>query len=397
MAAGTPFHPRTSELCKSLDWGQWSGYYSPRSYNDFVQPEYASIRNSTAIIDVSPLYKYWVEGRDAAALMDRLVTQHASALAVGRVSYTPWCDSDGKVRQEGTIFRLGDDCYQICAAEPALRWLKDVALGFNVRVLDRSAEVAALSLQGPNSCAILDHVSSADMDCLRFFGLVETQIGGVGLTISRTGYTGDLGYEIWLPAAGALRVWDVLMEGGARWQIRACGMLAMDISRIEAGFILIGIDYMSSEVALIDDQKASPYELGLGWAVKLDKPAFVGREALQREAREKSRRSIVGLLLDWEPLEAAYLAANLMPELPMTVCREPVPVYSREDGQQVGRVTSRVWSKLLKKYIAIATVDRGYVSIGTHLDMEVTVHYQRCRVEATVAKLPFFRPERMRA
>lgn len=396
MATGTPFHARTEPLCKSYAWRQWSGYLAVGSYDDFVQPEYAAIRNSAALIDISPLYKYEIRGRDAVALTDRIVTQHVEPMRVGQVSYTPWLDGSGKVRQDGTVFRLGDHTVKLCAAEPAFDWIKRNAVGYDVQIADRSDALAALSLQGPHSRAILADLCGSRIGELPFFRCTEAAIAGVPVTISRTGYTGDLGYEVWIPSARALEVWDGLIAAGEPWQITPCGLAAMDIARVEAGFILIGVDYVSAETAHIDSDKVSPYEIGLGWTVKLDKGNFVGRRALRAEqAAGGPSRRLVGLEIDWQPLEDAYLAAALMPELPTDVCREPVPVYSSE-GLQIGRVTSRVWSKLLKRYLALATVDAGEAELGNNVEMEITVHYQRRRVTATVVRPAFFRPSRLR-
>ena len=396
MAIGTPFHERTRALCHSYDWRQWSGYLAVSSYNDFVQPEYAAIRNAAALIDISPLYKYEVRGADAEALLNRVVTQDVARLQPGRVSYVPWCDPNGKMRQEGTVFRLGDDRFMVAAAEPTFAWLCRNATGYDVAIDDRSTELAALSLQGPNSRAILDEVTAGAVGDLRFFGYREVAVGSSALGISRTGYTGDLGYELWIDATDALSIWDTLLGAGEPWQITPCGLIAMDIARVEAGFILIGVDYVSAEVALLDEHTLSPYEAGLGWAVKLDKPSFVGRRALAAEQATACGRRVVGLEIDWQPLEEAFLQADLMPELPMTVCRDAVPVYSAE-GLQCGRATSRVWSKLLKRYLAIATIDAESSAVGTRVDMEITVNYRRCRVPACVVEPSFFRPERLRA
>ncbi len=396
MAIGTPFHPRVEPLCHSYDWTQWSGYLVVSSYSDFVQPEYAAIRNSAALIDVSPLYKYEVSGRDAAALMDRIITQHADAMAVGQVVYTPWLDGDGKVRQEGTVFRLAEDTFMVAAAEPAFHWIRANGRGYDVALRDRSTELAALSLQGPHSRAILSQLCGEGVSELVFFHATQAHLAGAEVMVSRTGYTGDLGYEIWIGTQDALTVWDALLEVGRQWQIMPCGLTAMDIARVEAGFILIGVDYTSSEFAHIDEDKVSPYEIGLGWTVKLDKGNFVGRNALLREReRADPPRRLVGLEIDWQPLEDVFMARDLMPDLPMTVCREPVPVYS--GGAQVGRASSRVWSKRLKKYLALATVRTAAATLGAELEMEVTVQYERCRVPAKVVKPAFFRPERMRA
>ncbi len=397
MPTGTPFHERTSVLCHSNDWRQWSGFLVASTYNDFSQPEYSAIRHAAAAIDVSPLYKYWVSGPDAPRLTNRVFAQDTARMDVGRVVYTPWCDDDGKVRQEGTVFRLADEAYQVCAAEPALGWLNRNAVGLDVSIRDRSDDFATVALQGPNSRDILRAVSSAPVDDLKFFWFAEGEIAGASVLISRTGYTGDLGYEIWIPREKALDVWDALAEGGEPHHITPCGLAAMDIARIEAGFVLIGVDYVSSEVAKLPHHKASPYELGLGWAVKLDKGvSFVGRSALTIEKREPKKWRIVGLEIDWHALEDIYLRAGLIPDLPLAPCREPVPVYNRR-GRQIGRVTTRVWSTMLKKYLGIATVDAGYAEPGTEVFMEVTVDFARTNAPARIAELPFFRPERMRA
>ncbi len=396
MAVGTPFHERTSALCHSFDWRQWSGYLSVASYDDYVQPEYAAIRNSVAMIDISPLYKYAVSGHGAEALVNHVVTQDMSRVVPGQVSYTAWCDTDGSVRQEGTVFRTRDDEFIVCAAEPAFDWFRRSGIGFDAQVEDRSTAIAALSLQGPYSRELLNDATDGAITDLAFFRQVETQIAGVPVAISRTGFTGDLGYELWVPAESALQIWDALLEVGRKWQIRPCGLVAMDVSRVEAGFILIGVDYTSSEVAHLPDERYDPYELGLGWAVKLDKGNFVGRQALIAAREKGPARRVVGLEIDWQPLEEVYLEADLMPELPTTVCRESVPIYSSE-GLQAGRATSRVWSKLLKKYLAIATIDAGHADVGSTVEMEVTVHHRRRRVPAKVVKTPFFRPERMRS
>ena len=395
MATGSPFFPRTSELNKSLHWKDWSGYHAAGRYQEFHQPEYAAIRNGSALIDVSPLYKYRVAGPDAAALVDRVLTRNVRKQKVGQVVYAPWCDEDGKVLQEGTVMRLDEDVFQINAAEPAIRWLRLSAAGLRLEIEDCSAAVAALAVQGPTSRALLDEVSDGGVGQLEFFHLTTCEIAGASVVVSRTGYTGDLGYELWIPAADTIRVWDVLMAAGGAHGVTPCGLLALDVARIEAGFILIDVDYKSAEHALIPSQKSSPYELGLGWAVKLKKKArFIGREALVREKRQGSAWQLVGLEIPWEPLEELYLEAGLMPDLPTVAWRDPVPVYAA--GRQVGRATSGCWSTTLKKYIALASVETPYSRPGGELNMEVTVDYTRRQAPARVAPLPFFRPSRMR-
>jgi glycine cleavage system T protein (aminomethyltransferase) len=397
MAIGTAFHDRTAALCQSHEWRQWSGFVVASSYNEFAAPEYAAIRHAAALIDVSPLYKTWVTGREATALMNRIFTQNLSKVAVGRVVYTPWCDPDGMVRQEGTVFRLGEDAYQVCSAEPSIGWISRNAVGFDVVIRDRTDDIAALALQGPNARKVLEAVSNVPVTDLKFFRFAEGSIDGVPVTVSRTGYTGDLGYEIWLPAERAVRVWDALMEGGAPLHVTPCGLAAMDIARVEAGFVLINVDYISSETAKLKHHKLSPFELGLSWAVKLDKGGrFNGKQALEREKSSGSRRFVVGIEIGWGPLEEAYAEAGVMPDLPTMPCREPVPIYE-SGGRQIGRVTTRVWSTMLKKYVGLATVEAAYSAPGTRVAMEITVDYHRKKVAAVIAKTPFWRPERMRA
>ncbi|MEM7349369.1 MAG: aminomethyltransferase family protein [Acidobacteriota bacterium] len=396
MPTGTPFFPRTSELNKGLNWRQWAGYFAATCYQDFHQPEYAAIRNGSALIDVSPLYKYFVEGADATTLVDRFITRNARKIAIDQVVYTPWCDEEGKVLQEGTIMRLEEDRFQINAAEPAIRWLRLNASGLQVEIADKSAEIAALAVQGPTSRALLSEAAGgSEIESLGFFRSTTCTIGDVQVVVSRTGYTGDLGYELWIPADQTLRVWDVLMQVGQRHGATPCGLWALDIARIEAGFILIDVDYISAEHALIPSQKSSPYELGLGWAVKLRKKGrCVGQAALAQEKVSGSAWQLVGLEIPWEPLEDLYLQAGLMPELPAVAWRDPVPVYA--DGRQVGRATSGCWSTTLKKSIALASVETPYSRPGTVLNMEVTVDYSRRQAPAQVVSLPFFRPDRMR-
>ncbi len=395
MAIGTPFFPRTSELNKSLNWREWSGYFAAGRYHDFHQPEYAAIRNGAALIDVSPLYKYIVEGRDARLLIDRVFTRSARKQKVGQVVYTPWCDEDGRILQEGTVMRLARDRFQVNAAEPALRWLSLNAAGLSVEVRDDSAKMAALAVQGPRSRDLLNEVSDGGVQGLRFFHHTNCLIGGVDVVVSRTGYTGDLGYELWIPAAETLKVWDVLADVGRGHGATPCGLQALDIARIEAGFILVDVDYISAEHALIPSQKSTPYELGLGWAVKLKKKTpCIGRDALAREKHLGSAWQLVGLEIPWEPLEDLYNRAGLMPELPTVAWREAVPVYA--GGRQVGRATSGCWSTTLKKYLALASVETAQSWVGTELGMEVTVDYARQVAPARVVELPFFRPERLR-
>ena len=400
MAIGTPFHPRTAALCASHAWRRWSGHLAASSYGDFVPPEYAAIRNATAMIDVSPLYKYTVEGRDAGALLDRVVTHDIGRLEPGQALYTPWCDRHGKVRQDGTVFRLDGDRYLLNAAEPAIAWLHESSRGLAVEIADQSRALAALALQGPTSRDLLSSLAGSPDSIARlgFFRLVETTLGGVPAMVSRTGYTGDLGYEVWVAADRALDLWDALIGAGPRFGLTPCGLLALDVARLEAGFVLISVDYVSAESARHAADRMSPYALGLGWTVKLDKGPFEGRAALVAERSNGGPPSrVVGLEVPWEPIEKLYLEQEgVMPDLPLLACREPVPIYDLGSGRQIGRATTRAWSTLLKKYIALATVESAWAVQGTEVGLEMTVRYRRQTAPARVAKTPFFRPERAR-
>jgi aminomethyltransferase len=365
------------------------------SYELTHEHEYHAIRNSAALLDVSPLYKYLIRGSDAERFLDRVVTRDISKCAVGQVLYTPWCDEAGKVIDDGTLQRLGEETFRLTSGEPNLRLLSANARGLRVTVEDESETIAALALQGPGSRAVLSAVADADLADLGYFKLSYARIAGVPVTVSRTGYTGDLGYEIWLEAANANRVWDALMAGGQPHGITPTGILALDIARIEAGLLLIGVDYIPANRAIIDSRKSSPFELGLGWTVRLEKKHFIGREALLKEWRSEPDWQLVGLTLDWDSLEHVYKPFGLPPQLPAVAWRTSVPVYA--NSQQIGYATSGCWSPMLKQYIALAHVRRPHAEPGTRLDMEVTAEHQRRRAMGRVVETPFFDPDRKRA
>jgi glycine cleavage system T protein (aminomethyltransferase) len=389
------FHERTLQLCESLNYRDWAGYYAVSAYETHHEHEYNAIRNACALIDVSPLFKYRVSGRDAVRLVDRVITRDAKKLAVGQVYYTPWCDEDGKVIDDGTVTRVAEQVYRWTAADPNLRWITENARGLEVTVEDISEQVAAVALQGPTSARLLKEVSTAPIESLKYFRATSGSIAGVPVDISRTGYTGDLGYEIWMPWDAALRVWDAIVERGRAFDLHPTGMLALDVARIEAGLLLIDVDFHSSRKAMIEAQKYSPFELGLARLVDLAKGPFVGRKALVDEHRRGAARQIVGLEIEWTEVERLYEAVGLPPTAPATASRIPVPVY--RDGRQVGRATSTTWSTMLKKLIALATIEAPHYTLGSRLEMEVTVEAVRHHVSATVVKTPFFNPARKTA
>jgi aminomethyltransferase len=395
MLRGTPFHSRTSALCQAQNWRRWAGYVTAGSYELSHDREYYAIRTAAGLIDVSPLFKYMIQGRDAEPFLDRVVTRDVARCALNQVLYTPWCDESGKVVDDGTLARLGDERFRLTAAEPNLRWLTDNAAGFDVTIDDVTDTTAALALQGPTSREILKRSSDADMDTLRFFRSTPADIRGIPVTISRTGYTGDLGYEIWVDAQKAEPLWDALIDAGTPYGITPAGILALDIARIEAGLILVDVDYFPAHRALIESRKSSPFELGLGWTVKLDKGSFIGSGALLKERENGPTWEFRGLEVDWVALEKAYAEVHLPPQLPMVAWRTSVPVYA--GGRQVGYATSGCWSPILKKYIALAHLHSSHARPGTNVDMEVTVEHHRKRAMATVVETPFFDPERKRA
>jgi glycine cleavage system T protein (aminomethyltransferase) len=397
---GTAVHERTFALCESLNYREWSGFYAVSVYETHHEHEYNAIRNAAALIDVSPLYKYRVTGPDAGRLVNRVITRDINKVTVDQVIYCCWCDEQGKVIDDGTVTRLAENAYRWTAAEPNLRWFHQNALGMDVRIEDISEQVAALALQGPTSAQLLRRICDAPLDRLKYFRVAHTEIAGVPVDISRTGYTGDLGYEIWVPWPEAVRVWDALMEHGREFDARPCGMLALDVARVEAGLILIDVDYHSSRKALIEPQKYSPFEIGLGRLVNLQKENFVGREALVAEQKAGGpARRLVGLELDWNSVEQLYQAAGLAPQAPSTTSRVAVPVYSSggHRPKQIGKATSTTWSPTLKKMIALASVNAAHAAAGSRLAVELTVEAVRHTVPAAVVELPFFNPKRKTA
>ena len=395
MLKTTPFHPRTAPLVRAQTWRRWAGYQMASAYDPHPDREYAAIRNAAALIDVSPLYKYRLTGGDAARLLDRMITRDMTKLQVGQVYYTPWCDVHGKVIDDGTVSRLDEGAFRLTSADSSLRWLHLNAVGLEVAIEDISERVATLALQGPLSRAILERVAPAEIATLKYFRLVETTVDRIPVAISRTGYTGDLGYEIWVEAGDALALWDALMAAGTPYGLTPAGVWALDVARIEAGLIMLDVDYHSAHHALIEEQKSSPFEINLGWAVSPAKGPFNGRRALAAERARGPRWSFVGLEIDWVSFERLFAAHRLPPHVPNVAWRASAPVY--RDGAQVGYASSGCWSPLLKKSLALAHLETPHFEPGTPVEIEVTVEHQRRRADAVVRKLPFYDPERKRS
>ena len=395
MPIGTAFHSRTAPLCVSQNWRTWSGYFVASSYDVVYDYEYHAIRNSAGLIDVSPLYKYDIRGKDALRLVNRVMTRDVAKCAVGQALYGCLCQHDGAVIQDGTVFRLAQDHFRFHLADPSLRWLKLNATGMDLTIDDVSDQIAALALQGPNALRILEKLVDVELRGLKFFRLTSAKLEGLPVIVSRTGYTGDLGYEIWLDRVYAGAIWDALIQKGKCFGIKPAGMLALDVARLEAGFILLEVDYISAEKAMIPSQQYSPFEIGLGWTVDLPKGDFVGHQALRKETHPELSRQIVGLEISLTDYEYLFQQVRLPPQFPLVAWRGGVPVY--KDDLQIGHATTGAWSPILKKYIVLATVKKTCSALGTLLDFEVTIEHRRKTASARVVKTPFFDPPRKRA
>ena len=395
MLKTTPFHPRTAPLVRAQTWRRWGGYQMASAYDPHPDREYAAVRQAAALFDVSPLHKYLIGGRDAMRLLDRMVTRD-----VGQVLYTPWCDAAGKVIDDGTVSRLDERVFRLTSAEPNQRWLAMNAVGLDVTIDDVSARTAALALQGPLARTILQQLTSADLGALRYFRLVHTTLRDVPVTVSRTGYSGDLGYEIWVEAPDAVAVWDAVSDAAQGYGMLPYGMGALYMLRIEAGMLLLGADFTSSRFAFNDAHRSTPLELGWGWMFKGmeddDRP-FIGRRALERERAEKtSRWRMVGLVVDWEDYDRVYSSAGLIPPKDHHPVHEDWMVYDA-DRSRVGYATSIMYSPILQRHIALARVRPDLAKPGTRVFLEFTVDHQYQQVAANAARLPLYNPERKSA
>jgi aminomethyltransferase len=395
MLKKSPFHARTSALVRAQTWRRWAGFQMASAYDPHPDREYAAVRNAAALFDVSPLHKYVITGKDAARLLDRLITRDVTKLKAGQVYYTPWCDAAGKVVDDGTLSRLDEKTFRLTSADSSWRWLHMNAVGMEVSIEDVSERLGSLALQGPLSRAILASMTPLDLAKLRYFRVARTTLRGIDVWISRTGYTGDLGYEIWAEASQALPLWDALIEAGTPYGIVPAGVWALDIARIEAGLIMLDVDYFSAHHALIEARKSSPFEINLGWAVSASKGPFNGRRALAAERTRGAAWGFTGLEIAWPSFERLFAEHKLPPHIANVAWRASAPVY--QAGSQIGYATSGCWSPILKKQLALAHLTRPHFQPGTQVEMEVTVEHRRMRAEAVVRALPFFDPERKKA
>jgi aminomethyltransferase len=360
--------------------------------------EYNAIRTGCGLFDVSPLLKYDIRGRDAVTLMNRVIVRDAKKCRIGQVLYTTWCDDDGKVIDDGTVSRLADDHFRLTAAVPALHWLQHNAIGLEATVEDVSEQIAAVSIQGPTSRDLLAKLTNADLPNLRFFHCTQADVAGADAWISRTGYTGDLGYEVFVEPQNAVKLWDAMMELGDSYQMRPAGTVALDLARVEAGLLLIDADFISAAQTMFDVQKTSPYDLGLAWMVDLEKDFFIGQRALREEKEKGSRWLTVGLELDVTVMEKFYAEWGMPLHLPDRTWAEAVPVFAdAAQTKHIGRGTSGTWSPVLKKYVVIARLRPEHAKPGNKIFIEEVIEAVSYSVPATVVKMPFFDPPRKKA
>ncbi len=395
MPIKTPFFPRTSELCDSMQWKEWAGYYAASTYGIPHDAEYFAFRNAAGLLDITPLFKYKVSGSDAARFLSRIMVRNIEKLKIGRVTYCCWCTEDGKVVDDGTVMRRDENEFFVTSADPCYSWFSRFLRGYDVALEDISEQIAGLALQGPTSRKILENICDAKLDELSFFGMTKTRTDGFEMYVSRTGYTGDLGYELWVENDHAIKLWDALMDAGKNFDIRPAGLAALDVTRVEAGLILKDVDYYNALHCLIEDRMSSPYEISLGWTVNLDRDPFNGQKTLKAEKERGSNWSIVGLDISWPEIEKLYNQYGLPPEIGSTSWRNSIPLYTdRSKKTQIGYATSGTWSPILKKNIALATIEKKYEKLGSIIQIEMTVEHKRHTVSAEICKPQFFNPER---
>jgi len=394
MPIPTPFHDRTAPLCTSMQWKDWGGFHAVCRYGTHLEAEYHAIRQSAGLLDVSPLTKIAVTGADAAAFLSYVTSRNIQRLRRHRVRYAAICDEAGKMVDDGTVMNRGDGHYRLTSASPIWRWVDRFSAGFDVSIVDESDSIASLAIQGPRSRAILEQATGEELT-LRYFQMASVALDGIPLEISRTGYTGDLGYELWCKPEHSMALWDHLMAAGKPHRLLPVGLDALDIVRIEAGLVLQGVDYYSAPTCLIESRKSSPFEAGIGFAVDLDGRSFVGGEALEAESRLPLKWQLVGLELSLPQMEELYETVGLPPALSIEASRRSRPVYLR--SRQVGYITSSTFSPILKSAIALATVEGDAGVPGTDLEVEVTIEHVHHRISAKVVERPFFDPPRKRS
>ena len=396
MITTTPFHPRLSELNKTGLYGHWSGHLSTLRYTDAPKHEYFAVRNSVGLFDTSPLYKYWIRGRDAEALLAGVFTRDIRNCRPGRAQYTIWCDDRGFVMEDGVVFRHSDNEFFMTSARPNLGYLSDLIGRLQVEIEDVSDDYGILALQGPKSRDLLS-VLTDDIAGLRYFQHTETKVAGSAVTVSRTGYTGDLGFEVTVARDQALDVLDAILEAGSAYGLRPFGEDALMMLRIEAGLPLIDIDFQNSRLVFTDHDRVTPQELGLGWMLKGvldgDRP-FIGRNAIVKELQDgTSRWSTVGIVADWQDWDRLYRDAGLLPEKNENPLDWESVLYDAEGGH-IGYATAFMYSPVLQRHIGMARVRPEYAEVGSEVHLETTINHHNTTVLARTARMPLFNPER---
>lgn len=404
MVLTTPFHPRLSELNTTGLYGHWSGYLSTLRYDLSAKHEYFGIRNSAGVFDTSPLYKYWIRGQDAERFLAGVMTRDIRTCRPGRAQYTVWCDDAGYVLEDGVLFRHSETEFLLTCAEPNLGYFRDLVGRLDVDLDDVTADFGMLAVQGPRSRDILATLAPEVTD-LPFFGLTQAKIGAASVTISRTGYTGDLGFELLVRADDAVGVLDAVLAAGIPYGLRPFGEHALLMARIEAGLVLINVEFSSSRFAFTDRQRVTPIELGFRWMLRgIDDATrpFIGRNAIRREIAERtSRWSTVGLVLDWADWNRLHAEAGLIPPKDETPQEYESMLYEDRSGdglgERIGYATSLMYSPVLQRHIAIARIRPDLATVGTRVNLELTIEHEYRTVAADVAKLPLFNPERKTA
>ncbi|MFN3193596.1 MAG: aminomethyltransferase family protein [Aureliella sp.] len=408
MPLTTPFHPRLEALNEPQIWKTWSGFLVPPNLQHSIATEYYAIRNSVSLLDTSPLFKYHFSGDEASSILGRSLVRDPEKLDIGKAQYNLLCDEDGFVIQDGVLLRLAPDDYLMSVAEPSLRHFRKVARSANLdanQINDVSRDFGILALQGPHAFSVLSQCS-AGLEDLGYFETRRTKIHDVPVVVSRTGYTGDLGFELWVPCDKAILVWDTLVAAGEGFNLTPIGTTALKMSRVEAGLLLLDVDFDSSRYAWSDEQRATPHELGFGWMTKslqsssASERQFLGREAIVREIETKSTRwTTVGFEVDATEYEALYQAAGIPVDRHNVYLESTHSLYRRGDQEwdYAGFVSSFLYSSLLKRPIAIGRVPMDLGAPGTEVDMEMSVIRKPETVKATVCKLPFFNPPRKTA
>jgi aminomethyltransferase len=374
----TPFHDRFAGLSTTEEWMVWNTYQVARVV-DKLATEYFAVRSGCAVMDLTPMEKYRITGRDAREYLDRLVTRDISKLRPGRVTYVVWCNDDGKVIDDGTLFQLGNNDYRLCVQHHQFDWLLLSALGLDVHIELETHDVAALAVQGPTSFSVLTAAGIDGLDRLKPFDVAELSQSDIPVLVSRTGYTGDLGYELWTEPAHALRLWDAIFAVQGQYDIHAMGLSALEMVRIEAGFIMPGFDFNTAEQTVRNGYDRSPYEVGLGWIVNLDKGHFTGRKALQAESSRPPMRRMTKIVIDGnKPVGEAY-------------------IYDGKNGKLCGEVKCGTWSPILKANLALADIEYRHGRLPPRL--WARIEYQRelkwrsAWAECQVHSKPFYSPE----